>query len=230
MSNIADLGWRSRLLACVSWFVLSSTAVTVDARTFSAEFSMPQSVTVTPVLQDLRWRGLRLEVDRLSSRESIERILDQLAERLPAYTPVWVENGSINAYWDEQGVSRSLMLWLTPHQRSEGLLVSVHPEQRPLNPAQKAEATDFNAWLAPDASKVFHLSDRSGQDETEIAAFTSHASLEELTHRVRAHAARNLWLKGSAETEISRGGQRMAFFLRRVMGQTTVLVHRHTTD
>lgn len=221
---------------CTLWLVSAVILSPVWLSTAQASVALqaiplPQTVTRSVIVDQSNWQGVAVELERLHSPAKLAATLESLAALLPELTPVWSEQGVMQAHWISAETSYALLLWETKSHTTEGLLSGLALTQ-PLSVGHNALPAQFEVldWLPGQSQQLFRLHDRSGAQPISLSSFTVLTTSSQLVDHLSAYGRRNNWVRLPGELTFFRNNTRLSFQVMTDTGQTTVLVYETSRD
>jgi hypothetical protein len=210
----------SAVILSPAWLSTAQASVALKA------ISLPQTVMRSVIVDKSTWQGVAVELERLQSPATLAATLEQLATLLPEVTPVWSEQGVMQAHWTSAETSYALLLWETESHATEGLLSGLALAQ-PLSVGHNALSAQFEArdWLPRQSQQLFRLHDQSGAQPIALSSFTVLTTSSQLVDHLNAAGRRNNWIRLPGELNFFRNNTRLSFQVMTDTGQTTVLVY-----
>ena len=195
------------------------------------DFSLPASFERTSITKHADWQGVGIELEHLSSQQKINDVIGQFADRLPALTPLWSEQGVLTAGWSTENSSYALYLWADGDQKTEGLLSKLtFPNAATLGNTEKEQTKSVLDWLPANATQLFSMRDLSTGSLAFIQAFNVPVSGAIVLEHLKKQAQENRWLDDLSSLSFVRDAKRLSFWVKTIMGQTIVLVYQTDRD
>ena len=214
---------------------------------------LPYAVTRSVIIDKSQLQGVDVGLERLHSPATLEATLEQLALLLPELTPVWSEQGVMQAHWTSPEASYALLLWETQTHTTEGLLsglaltqplnvkhstlpeqsAAIHsafPEQFTAIHSKLPEQSAATDWLPKQTQQLFRWIDKAGPQPIALSSFIVSIPSSQLVNHLTAHGQRNGWVRLADELTFFRNQTRLSFQVMTDKGQTTVLVYETSRD
>ena len=219
--------------ACLLLFVSAPFAACAHAQIsfVSQNFSLPPSFECISIIKQAEWQGVGLELKHVYSQQQINEVVAQLADRVPALTPLWSEHGVLTTSWGTDSASYVLYLWADGGQKTEGLLSKLTlSTAKKLPEAANVRASSALDWLPANATQLFSMRDLSMNDPVLIHAFSVPVSRASTLEHLKQQAQNNRWLAESHSLSFTREAKRISFWVKTIMGQTIVLIYQNDRD
>ncbi len=188
---------------------------------------LPYAVTRSVIIDKSQLQGVDVGLERLHSPATLEATLEQLALLLPELTPVWSEQGVMQAHWTSPEASYALLLWETQTHTTEGLLSALALTAIHSKLPEQSAATE---WLPKQTQQLFRWIDKAGPQPIALSSFIVSIPSSQLVNHLTAHGQRNGWVRLADELTFFRSQTRLSFQVMTDKGQTTVLVYETSRD
>ena len=197
----------------------------------SKDFVLPASFERTSIIKHSDWQGVGIEIEHLSSQQKINDVIGQCADRLPALTPLWSEQGVLTAAWNTESSSYALYLWTSSEQKTEGLLSKLtFSNSTKMSSTEKEQTKSVLDWLPAGATQLFSMRDLSTGSPVFMHAFNIPVSGATVLEHLKKEAQENRWLDDRNSLSFVRDAKRISFWVKTMMGQTIVLIYQTDRD
>lgn len=194
-------------------------------------FSLPPSIERDSIIKQAEWQGVGLELERLYSQQKISEVVGQLADRLPALTPLWSEQGVLTTSWSTETASYALYLWVDGEAKTEGLLSKLTlPNATKVTGTEKDRTASTLEWLPVNAKQLFAMRDLTAGFSVLVEAFSVSASRATVLEHLKKKMQADLWFEESNSLSFIRDAKRLSFWVQTIMGQTIVLIYQTDRD